>query len=443
MSTQLLEPILTGGIRNTNFFNGRLLTAEALSAEQTANRQQHQQLGQAIGSGLVRGLEVNLLNAGPQPVVQVKAGLALNRLGQALALPQDVEVALTADLPHPTPAAGLFAPCAPPHTVPVGSQAGVYMLVMAPASRYSTERAPLHGFADNGRINGCGQRDTIEGVQFRLVFVDTTAATLMGAAASQAVTALMGNNDPAALSHLRNLLAYACLGTPEASHIPATLYRYLKADAEQPQYGLLDRLTAAGTLTACDMPLALLYWTGSGVQFVDRWSVCRRLTPHTALLNGLLNQRRQTEGEAAFLQFQAHIAHLSRASIPQAQLTPLQAANYFRYLPAAGIIPLARTSTDRGFNADNFFSGLISRAAVTIEGDKVRPFLEKAFLYDPIDLDDAEFLWLYTIRDNQQPLAENPAATTTAYLLFTSGHLPYAGTPLFDQARWDYSHYNE
>ena len=443
MSTQLLEPVLTGGIRNTNFFNGRLLTAEALSAEQSANRQQHQQLGQASGSGSVRGLDISLISQGPQPVVRVGAGLAFNSLGQALALTQDTDVALTADLPTTITSAGLFAPCTPPDTVPIGSNAGVYILVMAPASRYSTERAPLHGFADNGRINGCGLRDTIEGVQFRLVFVDVTDAAMVGSTLSPLLVALLNNNNPAALSRLRNLLAYACLGTVEAAHLPTELYRYLQANAPQPQYGVLDRLLAKGALTECDIPIGLVYWTGSGVQFVDRWSVCRSLTPMPNTLNRLFGQRRQAEGEAAFRQFQAHIAYLTRAGVPQNQLTPVSAANYFHYLPAAGIIPLVATGSTRGFNADNFFNGLITRAPVTIEGDRVPPLLQKSFSYDPIDLDEAEFLWLYTVRDNQQAIATNNASAPTAYLIFTSGHMPYAGVPLYDQARWDYSDYNE
>ena len=38
-SIELLTPILLDGIRNTHFFNGRLLTADDLRVEQQANRQ--------------------------------------------------------------------------------------------------------------------------------------------------------------------------------------------------------------------------------------------------------------------------------------------------------------------------------------------------------------------------------------------------------------------
>lgn len=443
MSIQLLEPLLTGGIRQPNFFNGRLLTAETLRAGQTANRQQHQQLGQAIGAGIVSGLDVTLHSGGAQPVVRVSAGLALNRLGQALALAADADVALTAALPSAAPA-GLFAPCAPPGTQPVGVSAGVYVLALCPASGYSAERAPLHGFADDGRINGCGTRDTIEGVQFRLVLLDVQDTAVVTPALGAAILPLLNNPDTAAQSRLRSLLAHACLGALAAADFPTALYAYLSGSPSLPETGALARLRAAGALSDCDVPLALLHWTGSGVQFVDRWAAARRVTPpHPAAAGALVGAWRRAVGEAAFLQFQAHVAHLTRTAVPQSQLTPVQAAEYFAYLPAAGVIPLAGSGASRGFNAANFFSGLVTRPAVTIPGDRVLPLLQQSFLYDPVDLNDVEFLWLYEVRDNRQAIDDGVTPAPAPYLLFTSGHLPYAGTPLFDQARWDYSHYSE
>ena len=441
MSTQLLEPILTGGIRNTNFFNGRLLTAEALSAEQTANRQQHQQLGQAIGSGIVRGLEVRLLNSGPQPVVQVKAGLALNRLGQALALAQDVEVALTADLPTRTTSAGLFAPCTPPGTVPVGSNAGVYMLVMSPASRYSTERAPLHGFADNGRVNGCGLRDTIEGVQFRLVFVDVNDANQVGTAMAAILPGLLGSTDLAVLSRLRNLLAHACLGTMEAANFTTNLTQYLRPNAQPPVYGVIGRLRTIGQLTDCDIPLALVFWTGRGIQFLDMWSVRRRLTKPTLSPLPHTNDQRLAEGEAAFWQFQEQIALLTTPTVPQSQLATIQAAQHFRFLPAVGIIPATGAGSPRGFQYLQFFKNLTVRQAVHIEGTKVQALLQRSFAYTPIDLTSGEMLWLYLVRQNMESINNNLLSSPQLYIVFTTGHMPFQGDAQYDLVRWHYSNY--
>ena len=69
--TELLEPILKGGIRSVNFFNGRLLSAEDLKQEQEANREGRARLGQAVGHGVAYGLEVSLsaANTAQTPVV--------------------------------------------------------------------------------------------------------------------------------------------------------------------------------------------------------------------------------------------------------------------------------------------------------------------------------------------------------------------------------------
>src|SRR5438477_12711869 len=91
------QAILDQGVRNENFFNGRLLTAGDLTAEQAANAQHQRQLGLAAGEGIVRGLEVSLISDGTGtgvPVVAVSNGLAINRSGGPVALPVDVQLQL-------------------------------------------------------------------------------------------------------------------------------------------------------------------------------------------------------------------------------------------------------------------------------------------------------------------------------------------------------------
>ena len=56
----LLEPIVENGIKNTNFFEGRLLTGRDLREQETADREHRRQLGRAIGAGIVEGLEVEI-----------------------------------------------------------------------------------------------------------------------------------------------------------------------------------------------------------------------------------------------------------------------------------------------------------------------------------------------------------------------------------------------
>jgi hypothetical protein len=97
MAINLQTPILNTRTRSVNFFNGRLLTGEDLTAEQQANRVAHNLLGQAAGSGVVYGLEVKesvLSSSVPTPVLAVSKGLAFNRVGAALLLADDTEISL-------------------------------------------------------------------------------------------------------------------------------------------------------------------------------------------------------------------------------------------------------------------------------------------------------------------------------------------------------------
>ena len=447
MSYQLLEPILEGGVRNSHYFNGRLLTADALRQDQAASRRQRQQLGQAIGAGIVEGLMVSLQRSGREPVLRIDAGLALNREGQALALPQPSNLALV-KMEEPRPAdAGLFQVCVAPAPGETHTGRHVYLLVMAPASGYR-ERAPMYDLSangdSNGRANGCGFRYAVEGVQFRLVRVDLADETVVDADTAGVVKALMDKQEGSARSKLRNRLAHLALGTPTANAFPTDLFSHLVAGSAPPPYGLADRLLVPEAeeeeadmtvhLSRCDVPLALLYWTPSGVQFVDNWAVRRRVIPSYPATAGspLVDDHRLAEGEAAFLQFQAQLAALLQEGA-------VRASTHFRYLPAAGFIPvvplLYRT---RRVYETNFFSGLTTREPVYIEGDQVQPLLRESYRYDPVDLQSDEFFWLYQVRDNREAIATGRAAPTP-YLLFASGHMPFRGQARYDVARSDYS----
>src|ERR1700694_1183143 len=93
-SRGLGELILDQGIQNTYFFNGRLLTGSDLQTEQMANHQYVQLLGQAIGEGIVKGLDVSVVSSGGAngpPILAVTAGLALNRSGETIHLPLDIQ----------------------------------------------------------------------------------------------------------------------------------------------------------------------------------------------------------------------------------------------------------------------------------------------------------------------------------------------------------------
>ena len=162
---RLLEPILEGGTRFTHFFNGRVLTAEDLRSEQEASLAQRQQLGRAVGDGVVSGLEVR---AAKENTVTITKGLAITRSGHPVSLGQEVRLHLVPEAQTAPAGAGLFYDCAKPAATTVAIGQGAYILVASAASGFEG-RAPMAGVQSTGQITGCGSRFVVEGVQFRLI----------------------------------------------------------------------------------------------------------------------------------------------------------------------------------------------------------------------------------------------------------------------------------
>jgi hypothetical protein len=467
--TELLTPVLDGGIHSTNFFNGRLLTAEDMLREQTANRLQHRQLGQAGGDGVAYGLEVSEKKevappGNPSRIVSVTAGMAINRLGQALCLASDTDVALVRAKEVAAQDAGLFRSCEPPAGTDILAGAGIYLLVMAPASGFEGT-APASGIGGGG--GGCRKRDAVEGVQFRLVEVKLEKLPSIGAAARDRVTQLAVDIEAAPqekkknLSKLRNLLAHLCFGTEELAGFVRDPFRREAGKAPLSSYGVVDAMRSlkSPALTDCDVPLALLYWTGSGIQFVDIWSVRRKPVPRsTSLAWPVLSARRLAEAEAVFLQFQSQIEEMTAAGTSPLDLARFEAAGWFSYLPAAGMIPIdtayavayLREAGAKSFKAAaqssgiapaNFFKGVTCRKAAVLEGAQMGQLLGDSFRYPPMDLDalGSEMIWLYFVRENIEMLVQSDPPRP--YLVFTNGHMPYLGNARFDLARFNYSNY--
>jgi hypothetical protein len=445
MTRQLKDPILDGGIENTNYFNGRLLTAADLQTDQTANREQHGQLGQAIGAGVVQGLQVSLIDdgsTGNSPVVRVTSGLAFNHLGYALGLSADSQVALTRQLQTPPADAQLFAPCTPPKSGATPINAGIYILVAYPASGY-LGKAPMRSFGSNGQVTGCGSKYAVEGIQFRLVELPLTAAALprVSAATIAMLNNLLAASGTPSLSKLRNLVAHLCFGTEELIGFVQDPLSRTAGQSPYTTYGALDDLHINGTLTDCDVPIALLYWTSLGVQFLDMWSVRRGLVQpqHSAVWPLPVSERRRVEAEAIFLQFQEQMNWIvQRPDLTSIQLASIRASDYFRYLPPAGLLALGQGAF-RGIDPANFFDQLPHRPPIFIDGAVVRALMTEALPYEPIDLTAGELMWVYKSWQNAKAIDDG--ATLQPYVIFSNGLMPYMALARFDVARWDYSNY--
>ena len=408
-STELLQAVLDGGIRSINFFNGRLLTGEDLSKEQDANRQERKELGVAIGEGVAYGLEVSATPAVNQqvaPSLRITPGLAANRQGQTLKLPIMIDVSLlsSANAGSMPATSRAFSAC---QLLPANvAGQSVFLFTIAPATG-SEGLAPVSGLGNT--TGACNSRYLIEGVQFRLLPLMLSKDLL---------------DD---LDHLRNRLAYACFGTSD-DRVKAFLNNPFAPPLTG--YGLLDDLRP-NQLTDCEVPLATLYWTAAnGFEFVDLWSVRRRLTKPAADWQWplLLSDRRRSEGEAMFLQFEDHLETLL-TTIPFPK--SVVATQYFRYLPPIGILPLASLESTQGFVYTTFFAQRSYHTPLFIEGAAVGDLFHTALAYPPIDLSTNELIWLYSVRENQGP----------PYLIFTSGHVLFQREARFNLSHWNYSNY--
>ncbi len=137
MANNLLTPIVNNRTRSVNFFNGRLLTGEDLTAEQQANRVAHSLLGQAAGAGVAYGLEVSesaTLSQVASPVLSITRGLAVNSNGGTLLMDSDTDISLVRPASPASGGSSVFAECLPMQSGVYIAGAGVYLLTIGPAS---------------------------------------------------------------------------------------------------------------------------------------------------------------------------------------------------------------------------------------------------------------------------------------------------------------------
>jgi hypothetical protein len=306
---------------------------------------------------------------------------------------------------------------------------------------------------DSGKVTGCRSRYAIEGIRFRLEELDPSSLTKLSQTTRDALADLTTKNDPASLSKLRNWLAHICIGTEELAGASGDLFKLADGESAYLTYGALDALHPE-TLTDCDVPLALLYWPDGGVKFVDMWSVRRR--PFSGPLSPVwplpLSNRRHAEAEAAFLQFQKQADDLFGSKLSDSVLSAVKATDYFRYLPAAGVLPLAGKKGSRGLSLMSFTSGLTLRDRIAlqalplpdrvyIEGAKLERLMRDSLAYPPIDLNSSELTWFYLVRENIQAVDTAASKPPQPYLVFANGQIPYMGYARFDLNRWEYSNY--
>lgn len=311
-TTTLGTPFTDDAVRAVNFFNGRLLTAGDLSREQEARRLADARLGGGLGPGIAWGLEVERVDGTPIGRVRLRPGLAVAASGQVLHVGSEVTVQL---IPPPVAAdgssgGGAFGPCGPLPGAPYVAGDALYLLTLAPTTQAEGKAPVLALDPVNAR---CSVDAYVEAAQLRMLPIPDPDGRL---------------NVAAAAGRLRNVLAYAFLAPAGQATAHA-----------QPGWPAAESLLSqVAGLTECDVPLAVLQMVGSGVAFVDRWAVRRRLGAAAAATRtgadyaAWLGERVLAQREACFLQFQEQLGD-------DPDLARQPAAQKLEWLPPAGVLP--------------------------------------------------------------------------------------------------------
>jgi hypothetical protein len=411
-------------VRAPNYFNGRLLSGEDLTTERKADREERRRLARAIGDGVVRGFDVRKV-VSETPMVTVTAGLALDRTGDSVHLPNDIDVSLLVlkrAMGEPETVEP-FASCKPPESGVYVTGAGVYLLTIRRAAG-SSGFAPVSGLGNE--LAGCNRRYVVEGVEFRMTQIPINST-------------LLSNTN-----RLRNRLAYSCFRTERTEARMSGVFTAAPADDD-----LVAPMRAHGAIGNCDVPLALIHWRGAVVEFVDMWAVRRRpaaSTPGTAA--DWLDPAQIAVGEARLLQFQAQLAEiLSGSSSP----TTVLARTHFEQLPPAAFLPItgvreenarlrpAPISTHRAVNYETFFGTRMKTPPRVIEGSRVGMLVRESMSCPPIDVDGDQMFWLYAVRENMQ--AVQRSGLITPYLIVASPHLRFQAEPRFDVSYSNYANF--
>jgi hypothetical protein len=361
-NSQFVGTNFEDGLQAPHYFNGRLLSAEDLQADQRSVLQRESWLGRASGYGVIEGLMVTQANTTNVQTnatsVQITAGIGLNRQGQIVRLPKDFILTLTPPAAHAQQTSvtdtGRFTSCDVQSTVRGdATPAGIYLLTALPASHFEG-LAPMKQMAGSVTMStssdsaGCGSKWEVEGIRFKIIPLTGFDAKAEG---------VTDNNR-------RNLLAHWCFGSvvlPDEAldpfHFPA-------------DFGGLD----LADLTPCDLPLAVFYWTGSKLTFVDAWSARRRLIRPDALATaqphwkGILSDQRVAVVQARFLQFQDHVQQL----VDEKKANVVVVKDYFRFLPPVGFLPVTLDSL-------RHLVGLPPSSATGAEAQQVPPATSNPF----------------------------------------------------------------
>ena len=365
----LLEKNFNDGLQETHYFDGRLLSADAFKADQDAVQKRLDLLGRATGYGIIEGLMVRKVQTSVTQL-SISKGMGLNYAGHIIRLPGDMTLNLAKSASAPsTPAlqaqlkAGTFTGVSilRQHQATSNGGAasvsisgiipeGVYLLTVLPVSQFeglALMRSSVGGVSSGvSNAPGCGSKWEVEGVQFKVIRLDTS--DLSGLFANVPDIQLYNKEDLR-----RNLLAHWCYGTLIVRDFGIHPFDFTdKYSPLDPNAGYI------ADLSMDDLPLAAFHWDGNQVSFVDMWAARRRVVHPDAVTGtnsslqlgswkAIMDDRRVAENQARFRQFQDQLDGIvASGNMPGSgtDLTKVKVTDSFTFLPPVGFLPVTQNS---------------------------------------------------------------------------------------------------
>jgi hypothetical protein len=354
------------GLKWPNYVNGRLLTAQDLTTDDDAVRRRDRWLGLAVGPGVAEGLEVTGTPGSSTLHVPPGTGVSFGGTAAHLDVPATLDLTVVSSSAPVDDA--VFGDCVPPTTSTAAPVAGPYLLVMRRGPGSYEEKVPVAGGPTATLPTPCTARWQVEDVEFVAIRLDG-----------------FDDVDDVTTANRRNRLAHWCYGSANLEDLAMSGF------SEPIPY---SGLAALADLDDCDVPVAVFDWSGSVLNFVDRWSARRRPQRPSAATTGLVaglstvvDDTRTAEGEARFLQFQEQLAGLLSTTAGQST----RALDTFPLLPPAGIVPMNPLEAAANLAPSADFSVAVAAPAEPAGVARAEP-TERARVVGVADVGDTEGL---------------------------------------------------
>jgi len=243
--------------------------------------------------------------------------------------------------------------------------------------------------------------------------------------------------DLSRLSILRNILANLFFATEKRSKFSAHGLDVNEGSFFDKNIGALQELHDMNAVSNCEIPLTLVYWSLSGIEFVDQWAVRRMMTKGSENVGTYGLSVTEVVADARLRQFQAQIADL----ISTSALSAFRLRELFRWLPPLGMLPVVGTGFVSGVDIDHFFDGMTTSRPVFVEGGEVAGMLRDSLFASPVDAKAETMIWRYVVRENIQASSGAGDNISVPLVLFASPVMAPYGESRYNAKYWNLGNY--